>query len=127
MGWTKKIFTIRRSTHRWPWSCQALLYVFYMQSYRSNSSMCTARSRPCVAYNRCTARMIDLTFLRFSFMNNDYKIESSENITDWMLRPALLPVKDNFDQLLKGFIETPGRMVQPSYNFHVILPRTSTL
>jgi hypothetical protein len=54
-------------------------------------------------------------------MNNDYKIESSENITDWMLRPVLLPVKDNFDKLLKGFLETPGRMVQPSYNFYVIL------
>lgn len=54
-------------------------------------------------------------------MDNDYNIESSENITDWMLRPTLLPVKDNFDKLLKGFLETPGRMVQPSYNFYVIL------
>ncbi|XP_025410681.1 peroxidase-like [Sipha flava] len=57
--------------------------------------------------------------VQLNFMNNDYKIESSENITDWMLRPVLLPVKDNFDKLLKGFLETPGRMVQPSYNFYI--------
>ncbi|XP_025410649.1 peroxidase-like [Sipha flava] len=57
--------------------------------------------------------------VQFNFMNNEYEITSSENITDWMLRPVLLPIKDNFDKLLKGFLETPGRMVQPSYNFYI--------
>lgn len=58
-------------------------------------------------------------------MDSDYKIESSEKVTDWMLRPVLLPIKYNFDKLLKGFLETPGRIVQPSYNFYVILPHVS--
>jgi len=55
-------------------------------------------------------------------MNKDYKIENSIKITDWMLKSDLIPLGDNFDKLLKGFIETPGRMVQPSFNFYVIIP-----
>jgi len=54
-----------------------------------------------------------------SFMNKDYKIENSAIITDWILNADLIPLDNNFDKLLKGFIETPGRMVQPSYNFYV--------
>lgn len=54
-------------------------------------------------------------------MNKDYKIENRVIITDWMLRSDILPADDNFDKLLKGLIETPGRMVQPSYNFYVRL------
>lgn len=59
-------------------------------------------------------------FLYVSFMNKDYKIENSVNVTDWMLKPDLLPLDDNFDKLLKGFLETAGRVAQPSYNFYVI-------
>ncbi|KAL4142192.1 hypothetical protein QTP88_004701 [Uroleucon formosanum] len=55
----------------------------------------------------------------FNFMNKDYEIENSTKITDWMLKSDLIPLDDNFDKLLKGFIETPGRMVQPSYNFYI--------
>lgn len=54
-------------------------------------------------------------------MNKDYKIENSVIITDWILNADLIPLDNNFDKLLKGFIETPGRMVQPSYNFYVRL------
>jgi len=54
-------------------------------------------------------------------MNKNYKIENSVKITDWMVNPSLLPIDNNFDKLLKGLIETPGRMVQPSYNFYVSL------
>lgn len=54
-------------------------------------------------------------------MNKDYKIENMVKITDWMVNSELLPIDDNFEKLLKGFIETPGRMVQPSYNFYVRL------
>lgn len=54
-------------------------------------------------------------------MNKDYKIENTVKITDWMLNSELLPADDNFDKLLKGLIETPGRKVQPSYNFYVRL------
>jgi len=36
-----------------------------------------------------------------------------------MTKSDLIPLSDNFGKLLKGFIETPGRMVQPSYNFYV--------
>jgi len=54
-------------------------------------------------------------------MNNDYKIENSAIITNWLLNADLIPLDNNFDKLLKGFIETPGRMVQPSYNFYVSL------
>jgi len=55
-------------------------------------------------------------------VNRDYKIDNSIKITDWMVKADLIPLGDNFDKLLKGFIETPGRMVQPSYNFYVNLP-----
>lgn len=54
-------------------------------------------------------------------MNKDYKIVQSINITDWVKKPNLLPIDNNFDMLLKGFLETPGRVTQPSYNFFVIL------
>lgn len=53
-------------------------------------------------------------------MNKDYKTVQSINITDWLKKPDLLPVDDNFDKLLRGFLETPGRVTQPSYNFFVI-------
>lgn len=52
-------------------------------------------------------------------MGNDYKTEFAVNITDWMNKPDLLPIGNNFDLLLKGFLETPGRVAQPSYNFQV--------
>lgn len=38
-----------------------------------------------------------------------------------MVKPDLLPKKNNYDELLRGFLETPGRIPQPSYNFYVIL------
>lgn len=53
-------------------------------------------------------------------MNKDYEIVKSINITDFMPTPDMLPVDDNFDQLFKGLLETPGRISQPSYNFFVI-------
>jgi len=52
-------------------------------------------------------------------MNNNYEIEKWVRIIDWMLVSDPLPIDNNFDKLLKGFIETPGRIVQPSYNFYV--------
>lgn len=52
-------------------------------------------------------------------MNNNYKIENWVRIIDWILVSDPLPIDNNFDKLLKGFIETPGRIVQPSYNFYV--------
>lgn len=42
-------------------------------------------------------------------------------ITDWMSDPKLLPIDDNFSKLIKGFLETAGRVSQPSYNFFVNL------
>jgi len=54
-------------------------------------------------------------------MDKNYKIENRVKITDWTLVSDPLPVDNNFDKLFKGFIETPGRMVQPSYNFYVSL------
>lgn len=57
--------------------------------------------------------------VQLNFMNKDYKIENSAIITDWILNADLIPLDNNFDKLLKGFIETPGRMVQPSYNFYL--------
>jgi len=57
--------------------------------------------------------------VQFNFMNKNNKIENSAKITDWMLNSDLIPHDNNFDKLLKGFIETPGRMVQPSYNFYI--------
>lgn len=64
--------------------------------------------------------MLYVTFFRYSFMNKNYSIENVVNVTDWMLKPYLLPLGNNFDKLLKGFLETPGRISQPSYNFYVI-------
>ncbi|XP_022169129.1 chorion peroxidase-like isoform X2 [Myzus persicae] len=57
--------------------------------------------------------------VQINFMNKNYEIENSLKITDWMRNPSKLPIDNNFDKLLKGFIETPGRMVQPSYNFYI--------
>ncbi|XP_001944613.1 peroxidase [Acyrthosiphon pisum] len=57
--------------------------------------------------------------VEFNFVNKDYKIDNSIKITDWMVKADLIPLGDNFDKLLKGFIETPGRMAQPSYNFYI--------
>lgn len=54
-------------------------------------------------------------------MDKDYKIEDSIIITDWLAKSNLLPIKNNFDKLVKGLLETPGRIPQPSYNFYVIL------
>jgi hypothetical protein len=54
-------------------------------------------------------------------MNEDYKTEFSINVTDYLENPKLIPMNNNFDKLIKGFLETPGRPVQPSYNFYVIL------
>lgn len=53
-------------------------------------------------------------------MNSNYNVESSMIITDWMSDPHLLPIGNNFDKLIKGFLETAGRVAQPSYNFFVI-------
>ncbi|XP_025194619.1 peroxidase-like [Melanaphis sacchari] len=57
--------------------------------------------------------------VQFNFMNKDYKTEFSVNITDWMRQSNLIPIKNNFDKLLKGFLETPGRIIQPSYNYFI--------
>ncbi|XP_025194656.1 peroxidase-like isoform X2 [Melanaphis sacchari] len=54
-----------------------------------------------------------------NLMNKDYEIEKSIRLTDWMTKSDLIPINDNFDKLLKGFIETPGRVFQPSYNFDI--------
>lgn len=53
-------------------------------------------------------------------MDKNYKIVDSIAITDWLTKPNLLPLDNNFDELLKGLLETPGRISQPSYNFYVI-------
>lgn len=53
-------------------------------------------------------------------MNNNYTIDFSVNVTDWLKKPDLLPIDNNFDKLLKGFLETAGRVPQHSYNFYVI-------
>ncbi|XP_022169138.1 peroxidase-like [Myzus persicae] len=57
--------------------------------------------------------------VQFNFINKDYKTEYSINVTDWMGKSNLLPLQNNFDKLLKGFLETPGRLVQPSYNYYI--------
>ncbi|VVC27283.1 Haem peroxidase,Haem peroxidase, animal type [Cinara cedri] len=57
--------------------------------------------------------------VQFNFMSNEYNIDYSINITDWMANPDLLPIGNNFDKLFKGFLETPGRITQPSYNFFI--------
>lgn len=52
-------------------------------------------------------------------MKNDYNIEFAVNITDVMQKSDLIPIDNHFEKLLKGFLETPGRVPQPSYNFDV--------
>lgn len=60
-------------------------------------------------------------FSLFSLMDKNYKIVDSFSITDWLTKPNLLLLDDNFDELLKGLLETPGRISQPSYNFYVTI------
>lgn len=54
-------------------------------------------------------------------MDNNYKIVNSMSINDWLTKPNLLSLDNNFDKLLRGLLETPGRIPQPSYNFYVII------
>lgn len=54
-------------------------------------------------------------------MKNDYEIEFSINVTDVLQKSDLIPIDNHFNKLLKGFLETPGRVAQPSYNFDVIV------
>lgn len=56
-----------------------------------------------------------------SLMNKNYDIENTIIVTDWMQKPDLFPIDNNFDKILKGFLETAGRISQPSYNFYVII------
>lgn len=58
-------------------------------------------------------------------MDKDYQLENPVTITDWLSISDFLPRDHNFDKLLKGFLETPGRIPQHSYNFYVSqsLPR----
>lgn len=71
--------------------------------------------------------MIILCLFDYSFLNKNYGIDKSINITDWLNKPDLLPIDDNYDKLLKGFLETPGRIAQASYNFYVIFPHFTIL
>lgn len=51
-----------------------------------------------------------------SFIDKMYKVAFQVNLTDWMDRPDLLPMGQNFDWLIRGLVETPGREYQASYN-----------
>ncbi|XP_050437286.1 peroxidase-like [Adelges cooleyi] len=55
----------------------------------------------------------------FKLINENYTHEEPIVITDWMGKPDLLPIGNNYDKLLRGFLETPGRVAQPSYNFFI--------
>lgn len=60
-------------------------------------------------------------------MNKNYQIEDSIIVTDWMQKPDLFPIDNNFDKILKGFLETAGRVSQPSYNFYVMFFKNSMI
>ncbi|XP_015373366.1 PREDICTED: peroxidase-like [Diuraphis noxia] len=51
-----------------------------------------------------------------NFIDKNYFNCSPVLLTDWMNKPDLLPLPNNFDNLLRGFQETPTREEQPSYN-----------
>ncbi|XP_025201922.1 peroxidase-like [Melanaphis sacchari] len=53
---------------------------------------------------------------QLNFIDKMYKVAFQVNLTDWMDRPDLLPMGKNVDWLTRGFVETPGREYQPSYN-----------
>ncbi|XP_050523245.1 peroxidase-like isoform X1 [Daktulosphaira vitifoliae] len=55
----------------------------------------------------------------FKLINENYTEESTFIITDWMSKPNLLLVDDNYDKFIRGFLETPMRVSQPSYNFFI--------
>lgn len=56
------------------------------------------------------------TLYVYSFIDKMYKIAFQVNLTDWMDRPDLLNMGQNFDWLIRGLIETPSREYQASYN-----------
>lgn len=60
-----------------------------------------------------------------SLIGENYTDSRSVLLTDWMDKPDLLP--DNFDYLLRGILETPTRIEQPSYNPMVKLYETIIL
>lgn len=53
-------------------------------------------------------------------MNENYNIMSSVRLNEWMSKPDALVKRSNFDDLLRGMTQTPGRAPKPSYNFLVL-------
>jgi len=54
-----------------------------------------------------------------SLMSANYSIIDEVEPSRVLLQPDLLI--GNFDNMLRGFLETPGRAIQPSYNNLVTL------
>lgn len=111
--------------------CDKNLIFRYVKLIRLSTS-----NQPCKAitgheYNLLTTPWLYCSrwfciFFCHSFVNKDYEIENEIIVTEWLKKPDLLPKDDNFDKLLKGFLETPGRLAQPSYNFYVTFSHSTT-
>lgn len=61
-----------------------------------------------------------LCFLN-SFVDEHYNLLKSVKLNEWMSIPDPLVKGSNFNNLLRGMAQTPGRAPRPSYNFLVIV------
>lgn len=52
-------------------------------------------------------------------MNNNYEMVNSLKLNEWMNTCDPLVKNSNFDEILRGMIQTYGRAPKPSYNFLV--------
>ncbi|XP_001946575.2 peroxidase [Acyrthosiphon pisum] len=50
------------------------------------------------------------------FIDSNFTTVQVVNVTDWMNCPYLLQQGSNYDHLLRGLLNTEGRLSQPSYN-----------
>ncbi|VVC28478.1 Haem peroxidase,Haem peroxidase, animal type [Cinara cedri] len=78
-------------------------------------------------YNDRVDPSTSLEFASGAFRTLHQEIPSTLNLkddrqvllTDWMNKPELLPISDNFDGFLYGFVNQNTRAEQPSFNPHI--------
>lgn len=53
-------------------------------------------------------------------MNENYEVEETYNLNEWMSISDPLVIKPNLDNLLRGMTVSAGRSPKPSYNYLVL-------
>ncbi|VVC25641.1 Haem peroxidase,Haem peroxidase, animal type [Cinara cedri] len=56
---------------------------------------------------------------KYNLVDENYKTTSSIKLHEWISNPDILVERSNFDDILRGMAQTPGRAPSPSYNFPI--------